>query len=245
MNEKTKKIVNISISVVLTVLIIFILAFTVFSFNMKKNGGIPNVFGKGYLTVRSDSMNVVLEEFNSKGFKKGDIIVIERYNWVEAQNKRFKVGDIITFEWKDEDGNQTFNTHRIVSVNEADQYYITQGDMAYSKGLSQDPFAPDPQAEQVYFHEVVGSYQKTIRWVGNIFLFFETPAGFLIFIVLPLLALFIFEIFNFKKVYVEYRNEKRGFVPELSDAEKLKLEIERLKEELAKKSSSEDSPSNE
>ncbi len=236
MNERTKKILNISVSVVLTILILLILLFTIFSFNTKKNDGIPKIFGKSYLTVTSNSMNIENEEFDFEGFKRGDIIVIDRYNWVQASDKLFKVGDIITFEWQDEKGNLAFNTHRIIEVNENEQYYITQGDVAASLGLSTDPDIEDPHAERVYFHEVVGSYKSTIKWVGNIFLFFQTPTGFLIFIVIPLLGLFIFEIFNFKKVYVAYRNEKKGIInTKETDSDKLKEEIERLKQELAKK----------
>jgi len=233
MNEKTKKIVNITISILLTIFIILILLFTIYAFNSKRNGGIPNVFGKGYLTVTSNSMNIKNEEYDFDGFKRGDIVVIERYNWVQATEKRFKVGDIITFEYTDANGKLTFNTHRIIEVNEDEQYYITQGDVAASLGQSTDPDAEDPHAERVYFHEVVGSYEKTIRGVGNIFLFFQSATGFLLFIVMPLIALFVIEIFNFKKAYVQYRKEKKN--EENLDPEALKAEIEKLKAQLENK----------
>lgn len=225
-NPKIKKIFNISISVLLSILIVLILIFTVHAFNSKKNGGIPKFFGNSYLTILSNSMAIENEQYNFKGFERGDIIVIKRYQWYEANQIRFKVGDIITFEGTDDKGNFIYITHRIIDVKS--DHYITQGDVAASKGYSTDP--TKGYAEKVYFNRVVGSYVKTIPNVGHIFLFFQTSFGFLIFIVLPLLGLFIVEIFNFKKAYVAYRNEKH---PKTSP-EELQKEIERLKAQLEK-----------
>jgi signal peptidase len=233
-NPKIKKSISVGINVLLSILIVLILIFTVFAFNSRKNGGIPKLFGKSYLTVLSDSMNTKNEEYDFEGFKRGDMIVIERYTWLQASEKVFKVGDIITFEWKDEENNLVYYTHRIIEINTQEKYYITQGDVANSLGQSTNP--TDGHAEKVHFVQVVGSYVSTVRFIGGIFLFFQTPVGFLIFIVLPLLGLFVIEIFNFKKAFVAYRKEKKGDTenPEAS-TEDLQKEIAKLKEQLAKK----------
>lgn len=223
-NPKIKKIINVTVSVLLSILILLIFVFTIYAFNSRKNGGIPQFFGKSYLTVVSNSMNTPNEEYDFDGFKRGDMVVIERYTWVEASDLRFEKGDIITFLDTDEDGNQIYNTHRIIQVNS--DHYITQGDVASRDGLSTDP--AQGYAERVYFMDVVGSYQKTIKGVGNIFLFFQSTIGFLLVIVVPLLALFVLEIFNFKKAYVEYKNEKN---PKTTQ-EDLQKEIERLQKQL-------------
>lgn len=223
-NPKIKKIINVTVSVLLSILILLIFVFTIYAFNSRKNGGIPQFFGKSYLTVVSNSMNTPNEEYDFDGFKRGDMVVIERYTWVEASDLRFEKGDIITFLDTDEDGNQIYNTHRIIQVNS--DHYITQGDVASRDGLSTDP--AQGYAERVYFMDVVGSYQKTIKGVGNIFLFFQSTIGFLLVIVVPLLALFVLEIFNFKKAYVEYKNEKN---PKATQ-EDLQKEIERLQKQL-------------
>lgn len=223
-NPKIKKIINVTVSVLLSILILLIFVFTIYAFNSRKNGGIPQFFGKSYLTVVSNSMNTPNDEYDFDGFKRGDMVVIERYTWVEASDLRFEKGDIITFLDTDEDGNQIYNTHRIIQVNS--DHYITQGDVASRDGLSTDP--AQGYAERVYFMDVVGSYQKTIKGVGNIFLFFQSTIGFLLVIVVPLLALFVLEIFNFKKAYVEYKNEKN---PKTTQ-EDLQKEIERLQKQL-------------
>lgn len=230
--RKWKKPISVAVNVVLSIFIFMILIFVVFAFSANRNEGIPKIFGKSYLTVLSDSMNVKNETYDFNGFKRGDIIVIERYTWVEASAKRFAVGDIITFQDTDDDGNRFYNTHRIIEVNEADKYYITQGDVANSLGYSTNP--DDGHAERVYFLDVIGSYQSTIRGLGSLMLFFQTPAGFLIFIVIPLLGLFIIEIFNFRTAFVAYRKDKKGGEPEKTP-EELQKEIELLKAELAKK----------
>lgn len=226
-NLKLKKTLNIVFSVLLSILIFLIFVFTIFAFNSRKNGGIPQFFGKSYLTVVSNSMDTEMEEYNFKGFERGDMVVIERYTWVEASDLRFVVGDIITFSDVDEKGNQIYNTHRIIKVN-AD-HYITQGDVAAKAGLSQDP--ADGTAEKVYFMDVVGSYQSTVKNIGGVMLFFQSTWGFLLVIVIPLLALFVMEILNFRKAYVEYRGEK---APK-GNPEELQKEIERLQKQLNEK----------
>ncbi len=224
-NINLKKAINITLSVLLSLIILLIMIFTIYAFNSKKNDGIPKIFGKSYLTVVSNSMNTTNEEYNFKGFKRGDMIVIERYQWVEASNMRFEVGDIITFRDVDENNNYFYNTHRIIKVN--NDHYVTQGDVANKLGYSQDP--DGQHAEKVYFHEVVGSYQKTIRNVGFIFIFLQSTIGFLIIIVIPLIALFILEIFNFRKAYKEYKQERGTKAMSTEDIQK---EIERLKQQL-------------
>ncbi|MFA6890372.1 MAG: hypothetical protein WCQ80_05100, partial [Bacilli bacterium] len=96
----------------------------------------------------------------------------------------------------------------------------------------------DGHAERVYFVEVVGSFEKVgVRNIGNALLFLETPTGFLICIVLPLLGFLIYEVINFRNVYLNYRKEKRGDKPSPDEQKALELqeEIARLKEELSKK----------
>lgn len=230
-NPKIKKVINISVSILLSILILLIFIFTIYAFNSRKNGGIPQFFGKSYLTVVSNSMNTENEEFDFDGFKRGDMVIIERYTWVEASNLRFEVGDIITFSDTNDEGNQIYNTHRIIKVNS--DHYITQGDVAAKEGLSEDP--ADGYAERVYFMDVIGSYQKTVKSVGNIFLFFQSTIGFLLVIVVPLLGLFVLEIFNFRKAYVEYKKEKQ---PQASP-EDLQKEIERLQKQLESQSNKE------
>lgn len=243
-NPKITRIINTTIGVLLSILIVIILMFTIYAFSANQHQGIPQMFGKSYMVVLSDSMKAGNEDYDFDGFERGDIITIDRYDWVQDAGTVFDVGDIITFEWEDTQGNLVYNTHRIIEVNTTDKYYITQGDTAHSLGQSTDP--ANGHAEKVYFVEVVGSFEKvSARKLGHIMLFLETPTGFLICVVLPLLGFFIYEIFNFRKTYLEYRREKRGEAPDPKEQEALAMqeEIARLKAELAKKESSESNDS--
>lgn len=230
MEKKQKHPLKIILNVVISFFIILIIVFIIFALAARTNQGIPKIFGKSYLTVLSDSMDIENVEYDFDGFKRGDIIVIDRYSWDQASEIVFNVGDIITFEWVDNNGNLFYLTHRIIEVNNDNSYYITQGDVAASLGQSTDP--ANGHVERVYFVEVVGLYEKTIPWVGNIFLFIQSPLGFLLVIILPLVAILIYEIFNFRKIYINYRKEMKGKNKTSEDLEK---EIEKLQRQIQEK----------
>lgn len=198
MNDKTKKVIKYSVNSLFGVMILIILMFSVFAFSSKKNGGIPKVFGKSYVTVLSDSMK--------DEFKKGDLIVIKRFDKTTLANTTFKKGDVITFEAKTDDGKLTFVTHRIIEVDEIDEYYITQGDVQFN---NPETSGKDGHIEQVAFMNVVGLYQnKKIKNIGNFFLFLQTQLGFFLFIVLPLILFLVFQSIDFSKALREYKEEK-------------------------------------
>jgi len=230
MTKKQRNPAKIISNVIVSLFIVLIVIFIIFALAARANQGIPKIFGKSYLTVLSDSMDIENPEYDFDGFKRGDIIVIERFSWEQAGETIFEVGDIITFEWVDNDGNLFYLTHRIIEVNEENSYYITQGDVAASLGQSTNPASG--YAERVYFVEVVGKYKSTIPWVGNIFLFIQSPLGFLLVIILPLVAILVYEIFNFRKVYINYRKEMKG---KNKTSEELEQEIKELQKQLQKK----------
>lgn len=207
---KTNKIVKIGVNVLVTILVLFALLFAIAGITAKTKHRIPNFFGTGLLAVESNSMNA------EGGFKKGDFIYLDFYNYTE-EGEVLKVGDVITFETRIED-KVVLNTHRIVEVHEDTMSYTTKGDAN-----------PTNDEQQVSFFDVYGVWTgERTAGAGGIYLFLKSPAGFLIFIVLPLIALFTFEIFNFKKAYVEYKNSKKS-------KDDIEAEIERLKAQLNEK----------
>lgn len=199
MDDKTKKIIKYSVNSVFGIMILIILIFSVFAFSSKRNGGIPKVFGKSYVTVLSDSMK--------DEFKKGDLIVIKRFDQVTLDETVFKKGDIITFEAKTTDGKKTYITHRIIEVNETEEYYITQGDVQFN---DPETSAKEGHVERVGFMNVVGLYQNhKIKGIGNFFLFLQSQLGFFLFIVLPLILFLVFQSLEFTKALKEYKEEKK------------------------------------
>ena len=111
--------------------------------------GFPNLFGKGMLTVSSNSMshynydaqgNKTTEkenlwtEYKIGGFDVSDLLFADVFNKNNA--KDLKVGDVITFYDRNAgtSGNGGLNTHRIVYVkvnSDTDVTIITEGDAQY------------------------------------------------------------------------------------------------------------------
>ncbi|MBO7519657.1 MAG: signal peptidase I, partial [Clostridia bacterium] len=110
-------------NVIIWLFVIFAAVITVFTFAAQSSeDGIPAIGSTAILTVSTDSMKPV--------FEKGDIIIGRKL--APEEQSSLKVGDVITFDAGDLDGDniRDFNTHRIVEVVKDDSgvSYITKGD---------------------------------------------------------------------------------------------------------------------
>ena len=234
--EKTKKIINTVITVLFAVFMVLILVFVIVQMQMKKNieNGLPNAFGVSFVRVESDSMASKyakdLNEKNNtteygKGFDKGDIIVVKALKNAEAVKAYgLKVGDIITYRgFITQDGQMvaTFITHRIVEVNEENQFVMTQGDKQMSLNVEDQP------ATRVYYDEIAGVYKSNIRFKG-LADFMDSKWVFFVFIIVPLLLFLMFEVFSFIKALKNYRAEQKQLeaAPTVEEAEKTSAELE-------------------
>ena len=121
------------------ILLLFI--YSLMNINAKRKHGIPNIFGKGYLVVLTDSMTAnpdalpeQYKDYKIKQFSpyieatettkayKGDLVNVDMIS--QSQVRKLKVGDVITY-WdpniKLSDGTEgAYNTHRIVWVHDED-----------------------------------------------------------------------------------------------------------------------------
>lgn len=177
------------------VIILFVLLFSVLRLTSRDNGGIPKIFGVYPLSVLSNSM---------KGtFNKGDVIFVR-----ETDPYELKEGDIITY-WMKQVNNEgqlieVPNTHKIVGI-EYDTYddplYITQGTNLETN--------PNPDIGSVSPDKVIGIYTGgKIPLLGHIITFISSFIGFGIFVVLPILVLFVGETINLIKVVSANEKEK-------------------------------------
>ena len=234
--EKTKKIINTVITVLFAVFMVLILIFVIVQLQMKKNveNGLPNAFGVSFVRVESDSMASQyakdLNEKNNttaygKGFDKGDIIVVKALKNVDAVKAYgLKVGDVITYRgFITQDGTlvATFITHRIVDINEENQFVMTQGDKQMSLNVV------DQEPSRVYYDEIAGVYKSNIRFKG-LADFMDSKWVFFVFIIVPLLLFLMFEVFSFIKALKNYRAEQKQLeaTPTLEEAEKTSAELE-------------------
>ena len=119
------KILKIVGSVIFYLIIFFIFLVSIANIRAgKKEDAMPNIFGRGYLTVASNSM----EGSQSDSFNQNDMIVVKNLSTDksrESASKNLKVGDIITFYDKSLQTNKKLNSHRIVLINKDSSGNVT------------------------------------------------------------------------------------------------------------------------
>ena len=196
-----KKGLHIAVNIVLWVLIIIIAFFAIVTFSQKGSGNVMRVFGYTPMTVLSDSMAPV--------FHKDDLILVH-----QGDASSYQVGDIISF-WTVIDNQRVINTHRIVSIyNEGGiVQYTTRGD---ANNIN-DQYLVTPA-------DVIGSYVVSVPVLGSILSFLSTGTGFLVVIVLPILAFFLYQLYRFILLLIDL---KRQTVIEATKAAMEELERER------------------
>lgn len=209
---KAKKILKTVINVLLTIFLLFSVVVTILAFAAQSNSArIPTIGGKNILTVLSSSMEPTI--------KKGDIIINKKITLEEAG--KLEKDTVITFSTGDlnGDGVDDINTHRIIEVktdNSGKTVYVTKGD----NNLIADTENVSPEA-------VISVWTGTrIAGVGKVLNFLQQPTGFLVVIVLPLFAFFIYEIIIFVKKYMEVKNEGKKVISASEEEEIKKRAIE-------------------
>lgn len=180
--QTAKKILHVLVNVILWILIVIIAFFAVVTFSQKGKGGVARIFGYTPMTVLSDSM--------APTFHKDDLIIVR-----EGDPAAFEQGDIISF-WTVIDGRRAINTHRIVEVFREGEMtqYITKGDA----NAVTDSYVVAPG-------EVIGGYVTTIPLLGSVLALLSTSTGFLVIIVLPILAFFLYQLYRFILLLIELK----------------------------------------
>lgn len=202
-NSQVKRIIKIVLTVLYYVFIVLLLSFSIITIASKGERDIPNVFGRGYLAVRTDSMNGDRED----SFAAGDLIYVRILN--DKTREELKVGDIVTFY----DYNYGFlNTHRIVEINETStgKSVVTQGDKA---GAPRDPARP--------IEDILAIHTSTKKGGGAFILFIQSKLGFGLLIVLPVFILFVVQGVRF---YLIIKGNKQAVDLE-AEREKIRAEL--------------------
>lgn len=246
--ERTLFILKIVGNIIFYIIIVALLLFSIMNINAgSKNGGFPNLFGKGFLSVQTDSMERSDElddleewsEYKIKDINKGDLVYVTKFT--KSDCRSLKVGDVITFY---DDELESLNTHRIVYINENYDSVITQGDKsaevrAYRKD---DPFSSEnaqynAQLEQegavetVNVSEIRGVVTGVSRGAGKVI--DNIHKNWLWYFVLPVLAFLLFEIFMVVRNIMELKGAKQQAAL-ATDKEAMLADIEAQKEEMRK-----------
>ena len=182
-----KKIGKVAVDVL--IIIVFIISVLLVISNIgvdRENGEQPNVFGYVMNSVQSESM--------SGTFEKGAIVVGK----IPTEDTKLAVDDIITFR-QTVNGQQILNTHRIVEVETIGtaDFYTTQGD---NRAICPDV---DPGAKSI--GDVVAVYKFHIPFVGGFIDFLKEPLGFVLCLVLPMLAFIGWQVYKLVSIYLQMK----------------------------------------
>ena len=219
-----KKVATIVVSVILWGIILLAGLFAFTTLATRDNTHVASVFGYTPMVVQTESM--------SPTFDAEDMIIIR-----QCDPSTLQVGDIVTFHTIIEN-EYALNTHRIVNIEEAAgvRGYTTRGD----NNLIEDRY-------MIGDSDIVGKYVTRIPKMGKVINFLSGGVGFLVVIVLPMLAFFIYQIYHLITVSIKLKRavalenaQEAASVNEdkLAEAEKARAEAEaalaeakRLKEE--------------
>ncbi len=227
MSEKTKKIIGTVVNVLIWIFVVFSVLVTVLTFaaqgNKEENHGIPVIFGKGLVTIQTESMTGT--------FNKGDLVIMTKLD--ENEKRNLEVGTVITYlapiDINGDGKINDINTHRIYSHKEGSLTYVTQGD---------NNTVPDNY--DVDADEIIGVCKGArIPGLGAVLSFLRTPLGFFLCIVLPLILFFLYEVYVFVSVLISERSKKTAGVTSETEEEIKRRAIEEYKRELELKAAEE------
>ena len=209
-----KKIGSVVIDVLIVIVFIISLLVVIASITAKRENGQANVFGYTANSVQTDSMKGTINE--------GDLIISKVVTSKNKADFDLKEGDIVSFYTEIKKGTKILITHRIYEVRQAGNTTVitTWGDNRES--------APEPD-DPITMSDVQSVYMFKIPLVGHFIDFLRTPLGFIICLVVPLLAFISWQAYKliilfFKSKQAELEEEaenlKNAAKTEISEEEK-------------------------
>ncbi len=253
--EKVLFILKIVGNVIFYLIIIMLFLFSIMNINSGGANRAPNIFGKGFLSVQSNSMEKMgdypakyaeaYESYEIKGFSKGDLLNVDILN--ENDKFNLKVGDVITFETTI-NGTVALNTHRIVYASYDENNKLvsisTQGDYSATvKGLVFDPTDNDNADKMLNLEQSgdidtfnVDNFDKIIYKVTGVSkgagaVLDNIQANWLWYFVFPVAVLLIFELFMVIKNFMDLKGTKQKAAL-ATDKEALLAEVQAEKEKM-------------
>lgn len=178
-----KRVLQIVLYVLIILVFLVAVVFVIAAMNQSKTG-ISGAFGYTFDVVESPSMAGTIEV--------GDIVIGKA---VDVDKTVINEGDIVTYKTQIQ-GIATTITHRVsrvVTDNGSLIEYETWGDNREA--------CPVPDKSYRTIYDIVSVYSFRIPKVGLFLNFIKTIWGFLLCIVLPLLAFIVWEVFDLVKIY--------------------------------------------
>ncbi len=233
MNEKTKKILNLTLKIVSWVLIVFsvfMMLFTVLTVTTVDRND-RNLLGLRFYIVQSDSMSKSENNADMKvHFNAGDIIVSTKVKDPLA----LEPGDIISFISGNEDSFGETVTHMIRERKYENGKFVGYVTFGTNTGVN-DEATVDPSF-------VLGKYSFRLPAAGYFFEYIRSTPGYIVCILVPLLLLILYNGLNVIRLFKKYSAEQRAEIEtekaeieaERKQNEEMFRELQALKEQLAK-----------
>ena len=251
--EKIKFILTIVGNVIFYLIILLLLFWSIMNINAgSSNGGFPNIFGRGFLSVQSNSMtrdksfgvsDELQKEYDDYAigeFAKGDLLHDTVFNINDFDN--LKVGDVITFYDSDI---KSLNSHRIVYLTKDSEGHTetltVQGDYSvwiYGRYCGSE----NPQLSNELLgrgdaktfstgnaSDIKGVVTSVTQGAGNVL--DNLHQNWLWYFVLPVGLLLIFELFMVIKNFMELKGTKQKAAL-AGDKEAMLAEIQAEKEKM-------------
>lgn len=238
-----KKIGLIVIDVLVVIVFIVSALVVVANITATRENGQANVFGYAVNSVQSDSMQ---GEIN-----RGDLVVSRVIPVSEKKDIILENGQIVSFFVDINEDSRVLVTHRIVDVTVSGntEIYTTRGDNV-PEGSESDPPKTIYEIESVYLFK--------IPLLGHFIDFLKLPIGFILCLVLPLLAFIAWQTYKLVSLYLkskklelaEKAEKAQSSSSEISDADKEAIIAEYLAKqkeetEASKDADASDDPPNE
>ena len=220
-NDKTKKIVNISLKVVTWLLIaftVFMMIFTIVTVTTVDRND-RSIFGVKFYIVQTDSMS---KSENNKDmdihFNAGDIVLIKDLS--NNEKAELKAGDVIAFLSTNSVSYGETVTHMIREVKYNDEGKIV-GFVTYGTNTgTNDEKVVEPEY-------ILGKYTGKLPGVGNFFAFVKSTPGYIVCILVPFLLLILYNGVNVIRLFRQYKKEQTAVM----EAERAEIAEERKKNE--------------
>lgn len=242
-----KKILVIAGNVVFYAVIIVLFLFSLMNINAG-NGtqNFPNLFGKGMLSVESNSMErhetgyhpAEWDTYAIQDIRKGDLVYDDVFG---GDLNTLKIGDVITFYDSTIDN---LNTHRIVYINVESDYVVTQGDYAITQSTTDSYYYDATNTDKNKNNNLISDHNiaqivhsSDIKGVvtgvksGGGAVLSNIRQNWLFYFVLPIAAILLIEIVFVVKNFLDLRHEKNKASLQ-DDKEAMMAELEAEKEKM-------------
>ena len=196
--SKKKRILNgIFLGVQIALVLVSIILTLIMILNPKQDD--VSAVGIKLLPVLSSSMDGTREIDGVKysGFPKGALVIAK----TPKDKENLKVGDVVTFQMRNDDNEVVLNTHRIIEVVEIEpgvKKYRTQGD---------NPAAPVDEALKLP-GDIKAVYVTHIKGLGSALTWIRDGYHFIYIIIIPLGLLLIYNIYLVAQIVVENKMKK-------------------------------------